>query len=380
VIGTRLAVAGVRTYRPAIRVSATTTIASGVSPEDWQGRGYVTRREDGVLVLVYRIGSGHNTAATLSIRFSDDDGATWTAQDTALASDGGGAISGFPMEPPGAGTISYGEGVVLTAPNGDLLIEMWSVDGISSSGTLLGTYQSRSTDEGLTWSEPAAIEFTGNPYTQIRTFMSDDFFVYDGTIYMGARYYEDGNGVPSASMLMTSDDNGTTWDFLSIVCDTDEGGSGGQEFGMEYIGNSTILTFIRDNPHTNSYKRISTDMGATWGALIDVTSTVGNAARQKLYTVAHLRGEANWWEDPEMLMTGFIHNVPGSSQRRTPVVWYSPDRFTTVYGPFGLDGTTDDSGYGDLIGKADGTFAAVNYHGSLTVATLKQYDFTLIGI
>lgn len=359
-------------------MTATTTISSGTGASDWHGRGYYTRRTDGVLVEVYRVGSGHNTSAVLHIRFQKPDG-TWTAANTTIAGD---AVTGFPMSPP-TGTISYGEGVPLTAPNGDLLIEMWSVDGVSPTGTLQGTYQSRATDGlGHAWSDPEAVTFTDNPHADTSTFMTDDWFPHpDGTLYMGARFYEEGDGVPSASLLMKSANNGTGWTYDSTVCGTTEGGTGGQEFGMELIALDKIRTFIRDNPHTNSFKRDGT-IGSTvsWGALEDVTSTIGNAGRQRLYTIAHLKGEANWWEDPEMVMGGFIHNVPGVSQGRTPVVWYSPDRFTTVHGPFGLDTTTADSGYGDLAWDfINDRLIATNYHGTQAAAVLKQYDLALTG-
>jgi hypothetical protein len=360
-------------FDPSITVASSSTIASGVSPEDWQGRGYVTRRTDDVLVLVYRIGSGHNTAAELAIKFSDDEGATWTAQDTDLD---GNPVEGFPMSPP-VGTISYGEGVVLTAANGDLLIEMWSVTGISSSGTLNGTYQSRSTDQGSTWSDPEFVTFAGNPYTQVRTFMSDDYFVYEQTIYMGARYYVDGDGVPSASLLMKSTDNGASWDFVSIVQDTDEF-DGGQEFGMEYVGNDTIVTMIRNNHHTQCFRRISTDMGATWGTLDTLTGQVGIAARQKIYTRSHLQGHDGWWKDPVLFMGGFVHQSAGDSQPRRSCVWFSPDRGITWTGPHYVDSTTDDAGYGDLFwDRTNDRLVMVNYYGTLTAAVEKQYNLTV---
>lgn len=371
-------------FDPSVSVASSSTLASGAGSSDWQGRGYITRRSDDVLVIVYRIGSGHNTSASLAIRFSDDEGATWTAENTALASEGGGAVSGFPMDAPGDGTISYGEGVVLTAPNGDLLVEMWNVDGISSSGTLLGTYQSRSTDDGLTWSTPAAVTFASNPNVDIRTFMTDDWFVFDRTIYMGARYYVDGDGVPSASVLMKSTDNGASWSYVSTVVSTSEGTAGalgGQEFGMEYVGNSTIVTMIRDNAHTKSYRRISTDMGATWGTLTDVTSTVGIAARQKLYTRSHLQGHDGWWKDPMLVMAGFVHQNPPSSQTRRNAIWISPDRGTTWDGPHYIDSSTEDAGYGDLFwDRTNDRLVATNYQGSLAAASLKQYNLTLTGL
>ncbi len=361
-------------FNPSVTVDATTTLDAGAGAQNWIGRGYVTRRTDGVLVLVYRRASAHNEDdADLAIRFSDDDGATWTAVNTTLAA---AAVTGFPMNPP-IGNISYGEGVPLTCPNGDLIIEMWSVTGISPTGDLNGTYQSRSTDDGATWSTPEAVTFDGNPNGDTDTFMSDDFFIYNRVIYMGARYYSQEDGDPSASLLMKSADNGNNWEYVSTIQGVAEGGTGGQEVGLEYVGNDTILAMIRDNPHTSSYRRISTDMGLTWGTLTDVTSLVGIAARQKLYTLNHLQGVEGWWKDPRIIMEGFVHQSSGNSQPRRACVWFSPDRGTTWDGPHYVDTSTDDAGYGDLWGKADGTTGMVNYHGDLGVAALRQYDLSV---
>ena len=363
-------------FDPSVAVASSSTIASGTGSSDWQGRGYITRRTDDVLVMVYRIGSGHNTNdAALAIRFSGDNGTTWTAANTTIA---GGAVGGFPMNPP-VGNISYGEGVPLTAPNGDLLIEMWSVDGISSTGTLLGTYQSRSTDGGSTWSTPAAVTFASNPAADTSTFMSDDWFVFDRVIYMIARWYQDGDGVPSSLRLMKSTNNGTSWSYVSTIVTSSEGTAGalgGQEAGMEYVGNSTIVTMIRDNAHTASYRRISTDMGATWGTLDNVTSTVGIAARQKLYTRSHLQGLGGWWKDPVLVMEGFVHQNPPSSQTRRNAVWFSPDRGTTWDGPHYIDVSVEDAGYGDIFWNGSG-YSVVNYQGTLLAASLKQYNLTV---
>jgi hypothetical protein len=85
-------------FNPSVTVDATTTLDAGAGAQNWIGRGYVTRRTDGVLVLVYRRASAHNEDdADLAIRFSDDDGATWTAVNTTLAA---AAVTGFPMNPP----------------------------------------------------------------------------------------------------------------------------------------------------------------------------------------------------------------------------------------------------------------------------------------
>jgi len=359
-----------------VSVASSSTIAEAAG--QWFGRSYVRRRADGVLILVYREGSGHNTNdAELHIRFSDDNGATWSDEDKTLADV---SVTNFPMNPP-SGNISYGEGVIRIAPDGTLIVHMWSIDGIFPTGTLQGTYQSTSSDGGATWTTPAAVTIISNPSNDTDTFITDDDFVYNGVIYAGARIYYQQDADPSASILIKSDDNGTTWEYVSIVCAQSEGGTGGQEFGFEYIGNSTIIAMIRDNPHTHSYKRVSSDMGATWGTLTDVTSTVGIAARQRVYTRAHLKGYANWWNDSVLIMVGFVHQTSGSSTPRRNAIWISQDRGATWSGPQYIDTSTEDAGYGDIWYDAtNNLWRVVNYYGTQAEADLRQYNLEITGL
>lgn len=375
----RQAAAGAKPFHPKVTVTATTTLGSGGTP-DWWGRASIKRRtSDNALVMLYRRGSAHDVNdGALYIKFSDDDGASWSAENTTL---GGAAVTGFPMNP---STLSAGqdagEPILYVAPNGDLVCHMWRIDYSVSMG---GTYQARSTDGGNSWAASAAVTFNNTAEDQSTIFATDDDFVLSGTTYAGARVYSGGaDGIPSKSLLIkntTSDLAIDSWDVVSVIMDETEGDTpngGGQEVGLEYIGNNTILAMIRDNPQTKSFRRYSTDLGATWGTLEDATSVVGIAGRQRIYTLAHLRGEANWWTDPEMLMCGFGHTVPGNSQGRGVTVWYSPDHGNRWWSQ-GMDTQTSDGGYGDLFAKADGTFGLVSYTGVLTAASLKQYDFTL---
>lgn len=369
----RLWVAGRRPYQPHIIRGATTVLKTGGTP-DWHGRPAVKRRpSDDALVMVYRSGTSHLSASsTLHCRFSDDEATSWTADNTKL---GGGAVSGFPMSPP-EGAINAGDGWLYVADNGDLLLHMWSVTptGDDWPATLNGTWQSRSTDGAHSWDTPVQVDFGGG-FDQDHVFATDDDFVLDGTIYAAARVYNADTPTDSFVIFIKSEDDGTSWEYVS---DITSAGSDTQEIGLEYIGNNRIRGFIRSLTNDETLRCDSDDLGATW-SLTDVTTSLGLSGRHRLYTIAHLRGEANWWDDPAMLMVGFVLNVPGSSQSRTNCVWYSPDRFDTVYGPFGLDSTFEDAGYGDLFAKADGSFGVVSYRGTLTAAALVQYDFELVG-
>jgi hypothetical protein len=364
-------------FNPSVNVDSTTAISSGGAPTDWHGRAAIKRRGDDVLVLSYYRGQAHGTnAGALHIRFSDDDGATWTDEDETLAA---AAVTGFPMNPPVSAGQDAGEPWLYLCPNGDLLIHMWRVDYGSSAA---GTYQSRSTDGGETWDSPAGpIQFAGLTVSQnLRAFATDDDFVLDGTIYAAARVYVSAANTNGASVLITSDDDGDTWTRFSTIVSSAESG-GGHETGIEYTGNDRIVTMIRDFPHTHSYKRISTNLGTSWGARIDATPEVGIAGRQRIYTRAHLKGEADWWDDPVLFMVGFVHQVSGASQSRRNCIWLSPDAGETWSSPFYIDTTSEDAGYGDMFYDAgNDQYVVVSYQGTLASASLNQYRLTVTGI
>lgn len=365
-------------FDAAVTVNTTTTLGSG-GTADWWGRSYTVRRpSDNALVCVYRRGTHHDSTSStaLHIIFNDDpnaDPAAWTAEDTDLAS---AAVSGFPLNPP-TNTISYGEGMPLVAPNGDLVILMWRVDGNSSSGTPKGTWQARSTDGGSTWTQEGQVTSWGHSLNVDKTFATDDWFTHpNGTTYTCGRVY---NAVPTTDSYVILVSNPTrdlavgSWGW---VADITSAGSDTQESALEYLGNGRMIAMIRSLNNNVTRQGDSDDDGLTWN-LTDVSSTVQVSGRHKIYTRMHLQGEAGWWKDPVLIMSGFQLMSPGSSQQRRNCVWVSPDRGATWEGPFYLDTQTEDAGYGDIWYNADGTYSAVMYDGALTAASLKQYDITI---
>jgi hypothetical protein len=356
-------------FNPSVTVDTTTTIGSG-GTEDWWGRASIKRRpSDNALVLAYYRSTAHATNdGDLHIRFSDDNGATWSDEDETLAAV---AVDGFPMNPTVTAGQDAGEPWLYVCPNGDLLIHMWRVDYNVSNA---GAWQSRSTDGGESWSTPVQISLSGGTLSSTNTFTTDDDFVFNQTIYAGVRTYTSASYVDCHMSLIRSDDNGATWDFVSDITGPSE--TACIEVGLEYVGNGTIVAMLRSLAHNAGYRRVSTDMGATWGTLTDVTSSVGILGRNRVYTAMHLRGEAGWWKDPNLVMVGYVQQVSGSSQTRRNAVWFSPDRGTTWDGPHYIDASTEDAGYGDMFWNGSG-YSVVNYQGTLTAASLEQYDLTV---
>jgi hypothetical protein len=328
----------------------------------------------GVTVLVYEESDAHdsNDNETFHIRFSDDYGTTWTARDTDL---NGNAVARFPMSPTGA---EAGQGPcdphLKLCPNGDLLLHMWRGD---YGGNYDGTQQTRSTDGGITWSEPAQVAFVGlDEATNNLCFMTDDYFVYDGVVYVSVRVYNSQAGAISKAAFVKSTDNGVAWVYVSDISDFATHPT--EECGIEYLGNNTIICILRHDGNAYTWKSVSTDMGATWSVLEDITGLIGATARQRIYTDAHLKGEANWWEDTNLIMEGFALTSPGSSHPRHNGIWYSKDSGAT-WTPLFLDNIYVDGGYGDVIYNPTlDKYVVVSYRGdSLEEADLVQYTFPI---
>lgn len=357
---------------PAITVDSTTDIVGGTG--DWHGRASLEKTPDGVWVLVYKSASAHaENDGALHIRFSNDEGASWSDEDKTIA---GVAVTNFPMNPTGATAgQDAGEPWLMLAPNNNLILHMWRVNyGVSGNGT----YQSVSSDGGTTWSESASVDFIGTTDDE-NIFATDDHFVYDNVIYAGIRIYDDNIQTTCKSGLASSTDNGTTWNFISDI--TDFVSYPTEEVGLEYLGNNNIIAILRDDGNAKTYKSSSTDMGATWSAPTDISSTFGVSGRVRVKTRSHWKYLANWWNDSVLIACGFILTTPGNPVGRRNAIWVSQDRGITWTGPLYTAAASDDGGYGDILyNTTTGQWVYISYKGSFTAASLEQYNITITGI
>lgn len=336
------------------RQGASTLIADSSTIEYSQAS--IKRLSSGVLVLSY---AGWNTANTplpkgmvLHIRFSQNNGTTWTAEDKYLD---GSSVTNFPATP---GTLSANQGAgepwLYLAPNGDLLIHMWKADYAADNH---GSWQMRSTDGGKTWSSATQITFLNLPpgdTHQDWIYSTDDDFVYNGVIYAGARILEanDSSG-PSIerNVFIKSTDNGTTWEYVSDLSSfSSAGGFGTIEVGLEYLGNNKIVAVLRPQKGlTTGWITTSTDMGLTWPALTEITTMTLGTGRPRIYTVSHLRGKENWWNDPRLVMNGFVTTT---GEVRRNCLWISYDQGVTWTYPLWVD-VSGGQGYGDMFYDPD---------------------------
>jgi len=342
----------------------------------WFGRATIAELANGNLIMAYEEASTHsdNTDDIIHLRFSDDDGATWTAEDTDL--DSNAVDCGLP---PGASLEDvYGPGgtYIWQASNGDVWLHCWKVD--YDGDLLAGGWRTKSTDNGLTWGAWEQLTVSGQTAEEDdRTIFEETHFEVSGTVYAICRQYESAEG-PSGTggvkgVFIKSTDNGATW---TKVSDIGTYANGLHEFGATYLGNNNILAIIRDQGNKYTYRITSSDLGASWNDLTMVSDAIGVIGRPRMYTDKQLKGQANWWTDTNLIMEGFILTNPGSSLGRRNAVWMSDDSGSTWTGPHWLDAADEDAGYGDIVyDSANDLYRVVTNLGTQAEADLNQYNF-----
>lgn len=140
-----------------------------------------------------------------------------------------------------------GEPWAYLAPNGDLVVH--SLKNNFNTRRWDGTWQTRSSDGGRSWTRFERIDFRGIEHDEF-IWAIDDHFVHEGVIYMGAREVP----IPQfwkgmRNLLVKSTDSGRTWELVSHVT---KKRAVTTEQGIEYLGGRTILCVLNsvDRRHT----------------------------------------------------------------------------------------------------------------------------------
>lgn len=324
-----------------------------IGNSDWYGRPHLVNN-GGIWPMIYREATSHQprAAAVFHIRFSNDEGSSWTADDMKL---GGSSVTGFPISGYDASD-ALSDGILIVAPNGDLLVHIASneVDGGDNPIGRLGTRQWRSTNGGESWSDEGKIannEVCG----------AQDYFVSGSDIYISAVI--DGGAdysPPYKDALYKSTNNGASWSKVSdITSTTDNTG----EAGIEYLGNNTILAVIRDSDNLKTHQRTSTDMGSSWGSLEDISNQVGIFQRARLHKY-----------------NGRVYAIGrdwvGGYDTQYTALYYSDDSGDNWHGPFYPDENSyGDAAYCEMIRRTDGVFYLLSYAGTQDDADIMEYVF-----
>ena len=321
-------------------------------------------------VLTYTEDTDNNlNFGQIHIKFSEDYGATWTAEDTFIDAE---AVTGFPMSPEGEFDQNM-QSLVIKAPNGNLILMMWNQD-YNPAAIGGGTFKSISTDSGKTWSAPTLVVISGiSEADNLVTFATDQAVVVGTEIYISCIHYS--YAAEYYDVVIKSTDNGVNWAYVGKITGT----VAAAEAGLEYIGNSTFISVIR--PGAGLPKTAwSYDMGETWTEP-ELTrgdfSGFSSGGRLHLWTRAHLKGEASWWTDNVLIMCGFGWN----GTARINCLWVSGDQGVSWNHRGILDDGAGLGGYGDVIwNPTTSEYVAVMHKGANEDASIKQYNVTITGI
>lgn len=310
--------------------------------DDWLGRPHLLDRGDGVWVAVYRSGTAHAAGSRLHIRFSSDQGLTWTAEDTYT---NGSAVTGFPILPP---VDEMGGCEIAKAANSDLLIIVRDGSGANRNGSWLF----RSTTSGAGWTSQGKINADNT------LIMGGQIILIGSTLYATFTVDADANGAtPYAVHLYKSVDHGVTWTFVAEVI---AAATGANESSIVSTGGNNLLVIARSDSEATTYKATSTDLGATWSAPSSIGSLVGVIQRPKLRYV----GSRLYLFGRDQLTASDLFTV----------VWYSDDDGVSWNHQLWLNETTlTDTGYCDMLPRTNGNLYLLTYEGTQNTASIYEY-------
>jgi photosystem II stability/assembly factor-like uncharacterized protein len=339
----------------------------------WFGRATVEQTADGTLVLCYRGASRHTGSdGVIHVRFSKDGGQSWSRPDRTLDNT---PISGFP--------ISFGdddafEPYLYGAPDGRIILHVWRTEGLNHRQGK-GTWQTHSSDNGRSWTELRQVDFDGISNDD-HCYATDDHTTIEGTIYTSLRQYLGGDQGWQCKLIQ-SPDNGQSWRVVTEHVNVPEHNS--VEKGFEYVGNDRLVCIGSEGPGRHHVLlTFSNDRGRTWKRWKDVLPETGVWDRPRIWTLAHLKGSAQWWTDNTLIGIGNTTPGPGKKFPRANAVYISTDHGMTwrMLGGKPLDEFYADGGYGDLeYHKETDMFVYVSYRGDgLNESTeIVQYRFRL---
>lgn len=356
-------------------------------PHDWYGRCTIAVLDATRWIMALRSGLDHiswGTRDAIHILTSNDEGRSWGGLNRWFD---GSPVTGFPYED----GRTHSETGLYRMPNRELILQIWRTEFVS------GTRQFRSADEGRTWSldhDQVQVEDVAGADGRLALGTQNCFADPESpsTVYMAFQFFHCHG--QSGALLATTEDHGRSYRFRSWISplgpEKDPSGFAMFEPAIEYVGNRTIIAVLRNNTAgTSTWQTKSTDMGATFGPLVDISAQIDAGVEGGMWQRARLYKESNpsfqsgnrmEYRAAEGRLWGFGLHSNGGGYTRKPCVYWSDNNGDQWNGPALLHGPIypgTDAGYGDMKRRVDGTFVAATYYANRdsTVADLEQYTF-----
>lgn len=325
-------------------------IISSSSSGDWIGRPTIL--DDGAKwIIVYRAGDQHayDSGGQVHIRFSTDEGDTWTDEDTFTDSN---PVSGAPFI--SGDSRDSNMPCVIVAPNGDLLL--WVGRQPSTYPNTDYVAQWRSTDAGASWSsEDLSIDahFT-------------DGVVIGSDIYIAAYATDPDND--TKAVLYKSADNGTSYSLVGDITSWTADSVNVDECSVcNPSGNKLVVIMRSRGAVQRTYLRISNDLGATWGNVISLTNQLGVIQRPRLRIFS---------DEPTRI---YLIGRDYTSTTEYTIVSYSDDGGYTWMPAFALeDSSQTDCGYADVLKNSSGKLYCTSYRGTYSASTIYEYIVSVL--
>ena len=309
----------------------------------WRIPALVTAADNSLVAVVDKRGSSlgdlPNTISIMSRR-STDNGKNWS-EPVVVAQGGNGKTYGDPA-------------VVLDKKTGNLICMFVGDQGLwnATPDNRQGIYVSKSTDNGVSWSEPVAI--TDQVYANHSGWYAGfagsghGLCLKDGRLmFVLAIRATSATGVPLNNYAIYSVDGGDNWTLSTNAATT-----AGDEAKVVELENGDILMSIRNPSKGNRIFCKSTDRGQTWGKAYFETELKDPACNGDIIRYSYSTDEGS--EGKSRL----LHSLPESTTTRENVTIYlsEDDGETWPIKKRLVDGY---SAYSSLTVLSDGTIGAL---------------------
>lgn len=309
----------------------------------WRIPALVTAADNSLVAVVDKRGSSlgdlPNTISIMSRR-STDNGKNWS-EPVVVAQGGNGKTYGDPA-------------VVLDKKTGNLICMFVGDQGLwnATPYNRQGIYVSKSTDNGVSWSEPVAI--TDQVYANHSSWYAGfagsghGLCLKDGRLmFVLAIRATSATEVPLHNYAIYSDDGGDNWTLSTNAATT-----AGDEAKVVELENGDILMSIRNPSKGNRIFCKSTDRGQTWGKAYFETELKDPACNGDIIRYSYSTDEGS--EGKSRL----LHSLPESTTTRENVTIYlsEDDGETWPIKKRLVDGY---SAYSSLTVLSDGTIGAL---------------------